>query len=151
LAVTIRLRRGGRSNRPMYRVVVADSRSPREGRFLENLGWYRPLDRPAKVDLNVERILHWLRQGARPSDTVASLFRQTGLAKIWGMAQRGEDYSGETLSGTIRERPHKIKAKARARMKEAVGVKEAGEAAEAESAAAPAAEDAEKPSEEAGS
>ncbi|HUU45938.1 MAG TPA: 30S ribosomal protein S16 [Acidobacteriota bacterium] len=145
MAVTIRLRRGGRHNRPMYRVVAADSRSPREGRFLENLGWYRPLDKPAKVDLDVERTLHWLRQGARPSDTVASLFRQTGLAKIWGMAQRGEDYAGETLTDTIKERPHKVKSKARARMKEAAGVQESG------GEAAPAAKTDAKPAAEAAS
>ena len=145
MPVTIRLRRGGRRNRPMYRVVAADSRSPREGRFLENLGLYHPLDKPARVEFDVERTLHWLRQGARPSDTVASLFRQTGLAKIWGMAQRGEDYSGETLTDTIKERPHKVKSKARARMKEAAGVEESG------GEEAPAAKAEEKPAEEAGS
>jgi small subunit ribosomal protein S16 len=118
----------------MYRVVAADSRSPRDGRFLENLGWYRPLDRPGKVDIDVERTIHWLREGAQPSDTVASLFRQTGLAKIWGMAQRGEDYSGETLAGAIKERPHKVKSKARAHMKEAAGVQESAEETPAKAA-----------------
>ena len=142
MAVTIRLRRTGRRNRPMYRVVAADSRSPRDGRFLQTLGWYRPLERPAKVSLNVEHTLKWLKRGATPSDTVASLFRQTGLSEIWNLAQKGEDYSGITLRDAIKERPHKVKSKARARMKEAAGAEEAEAAAKAapKTEAAPAAE-----------
>jgi small subunit ribosomal protein S16 len=112
----------------MYRVVATDSRSPRDGRFLENLGWYKPLDKPAKISLNVDRTIHWLREGAQPSNTMATLFKQVGLSKIWEMAQRGEDYSGESVAETIQERPHKVKSKARARMKEAAGVEESGEA-----------------------
>jgi small subunit ribosomal protein S16 len=137
----------------MYRVVAADSRSPRDGRFLETLGWYRPLDKPAQIGLDIENTIKWLREGAKPSDTVASLFRQTGLAKIWQMAKKGEDYSGETLAAEIKERPHKVKSKARARMKEAADVKEeaakaaAEKPAEAKAEEAAPAKDAEKPAE----
>lgn len=138
MAVTIRLRRTGRRNRPMYRVVAADSRSPRDGRFLQTLGWYRPLEKPAKVRLDIEPTLKWLKRGATPSDTVASLFRQTGLSEIWNLARKGEDYSGIELREAIKERAHKVKSKARARMKEAAGAEEA----EASAKAAPAAKEA---------
>lgn len=121
MSVTIRLRRGGRRNKPIYRVVAADARMPRDGRFLEVLGWYRPLDRPGKISLNIESTLQWLKKGAVPSETVASLFRQTGMAGIWQMAEKGEDYSSVTLRDTIVEKPHKVKGRARARMKEAAG------------------------------
>ncbi|MBI3871450.1 MAG: 30S ribosomal protein S16 [candidate division Zixibacteria bacterium] len=129
MPAVIRLRRGGRRNRPIYRVVATDSRMPRDGRFLEVLGWYRPLERPGKVELNVERTLGWLRQGAVPSNTVAALFVHTGMAQIWQKAQRGEDYGSVTLLDSVREKPHKVKARARARMSEAAGAQKEGGAA----------------------
>jgi len=131
LSATIRLRRGGRRNRPMYRVVAADTRMPRDGRFIEVLGWYRPLERPGKLSLNIETTLAWLKRGAVPSDTVATLFRQVGMAAIWEKAKRGEDYSSLAVRETITERPHKVKARARARMMEAAGAKQGEEAASA--------------------
>jgi small subunit ribosomal protein S16 len=102
---------------------------PRDGRFIEVLGWYRPLERPGKVFLNVETTLAWLKRGAIPSDTVATLFRQVGMAAVWEKAKRGEDYSSLALRGTITERPHKVKARARARMMEAAGAKQGEESA----------------------
>jgi small subunit ribosomal protein S16 len=118
LSVKIRLRRTGKKKQPMFRLVATDSRMPRDGRFLEVLGWYRPLDRPAKVKIDIAKTIDWLKQGAIPSDTVAALFRHSGLALIWEKAQRGEDVTGLALKETITERPHKVKAKARARMTE---------------------------------
>jgi len=82
MAVRMRFSRQGRHKRPFYRLVAADSRMPRDGRFLEVLGTYDPLkpnDDPARVSLNVERILHWLEIGAHPSDTAAHLFMRAGL------------------------------------------------------------------------
>ncbi len=80
LAVRIRLKRMGAKKRPFYRVVVADARSPRDGRFIETLGTYNPLTKPAEVHLKTERVQAWLAQGAQPSDTVKRLLAQEGLA-----------------------------------------------------------------------
>lgn len=77
--VKIRLRRMGRRNRPFYRVVVADSRSPRDGKFIETIGHYNPLTEPATMDINEEKALKWLRCGAQPSDTVRSLLAKLGI------------------------------------------------------------------------
>jgi small subunit ribosomal protein S16 len=79
MAVKIRLARHGAKKRPFYRVVVADSESPRDGRFLETVGTYNPVQDPAEVSLKKERIKHWLDQGARPTDTVRSLLKKEGL------------------------------------------------------------------------
>lgn len=73
MSVKIRLRRMGRKKQPHYRVVVADTASPRDGRFVESLGHYRPLTEPARLVLDLERVDYWLGQGALPSDTVKSL------------------------------------------------------------------------------
>ncbi len=73
MAVRIRLRRMGAKKRPFYRVVVADSRAPRDGRFIETVGTYNPLTKPAEVKLKADRIELWLSRGAQPSDTVQRL------------------------------------------------------------------------------
>ena len=77
--VKIRLRRMGRRNRPFYRVVVADSRSPRDGKFIEIIGHYNPLTDPSLIDINEEKALKWLRCGAQPTDTVRSLLGKLGI------------------------------------------------------------------------
>ena len=77
--VKIRLRRMGRRNRPFYRVVVADSRSPRDGRFLDIIGHYNPLTEPAAIDINEAKALEWLKRGAQPTDTVRSLLGKLGI------------------------------------------------------------------------
>ena len=96
MALKIRLSRAGAKKRPFYRVVVADSRSPRDGRFLERLGTYDPMlpkDHPERVRLNVERVRHWLGVGALPSDRVA---RFLGAAEIIPMpAQRNNPQKGQ--------------------------------------------------------
>jgi small subunit ribosomal protein S16 len=71
--LAIRLRRAGSKNRPFFRVVVTESKSARDGRFVEVLGHYNPRTKPETVDVNRERLAHWLRVGARPSDTVRTL------------------------------------------------------------------------------
>jgi small subunit ribosomal protein S16 len=73
MPVKIRLARHGAKKRPFYRIVVADSESPRDGRYLENVGTYNPLKDPAEVTLEKERIKYWINQGAIPTDTVKSL------------------------------------------------------------------------------
>lgn len=79
MAVKIRLARHGAKKRPIYRVVVADSESPRDGRFLEMVGTYNPLPNPAAVSLKKERVQYWMDQGAIPTDTVKSLLKKEGL------------------------------------------------------------------------
>jgi small subunit ribosomal protein S16 len=77
--VKIRLRRVGRRNRPFYRVVVADSRSPRDGKFIDIIGHYNPLTDPATISIDGEKALKWLRYGAQPTDTVRSLLGKLGI------------------------------------------------------------------------
>jgi small subunit ribosomal protein S16 len=82
MAVRIRLRRQGRKKAPTYRIVVADGRSPRDGKFLEILGQYAPRSGEQALALNVERANYWLDNGAQPSDTVRSLLRKAGVLKV---------------------------------------------------------------------
>ncbi|UCD22019.1 MAG: 30S ribosomal protein S16 [Chloroflexota bacterium] len=77
--VKIRLRRMGRRNRPFYRVVVADSRSPRDGKFIDIIGHYDPLTDPATISVDGEKALKWLKDGAQPTDTVRSLLNKLGI------------------------------------------------------------------------
>ncbi len=79
MAVKIRLARHGAKKRPFYRIVAADSECPRDGRFLEKLGTYNPLQNPAQVSLNAERVQYWISQGATPSDTVRSILKREGV------------------------------------------------------------------------
>ncbi len=76
--VKIRLRRMGAKKAPFYRVIVADSRSPRDGRFIEELGTYNPLTEPAEININTERALEWIKKGAQPTDTVKVLLKRAG-------------------------------------------------------------------------
>ncbi|HHV38092.1 MAG TPA: 30S ribosomal protein S16 [Tepidimicrobium sp.] len=79
MAVKIRLRRMGAKKNPFYRIVVADSRSPRDGRFIEEIGYYDPLTEPKTVKIDDERANKWLQNGAKPTDTVDRLFRDSGI------------------------------------------------------------------------
>lgn len=79
--VKIRLRRVGATKKPMYRIVAADSHSPRDGRFLETLGHYNPLTQPATVVVKEERVQYWLSHGAQPTDVVARLLRKSAAAE----------------------------------------------------------------------
>ena len=79
MAVVIRLSRRGAKKRPFYRVVAADSRCPRDGKFLEVLGTYDPLKEEDAIKLNAEKAQDWLKKGAQPSRTVASLFKKAGV------------------------------------------------------------------------
>lgn len=76
MAVKIRLKRVGAKNSPVFRVVVADGRSPRDGKFLEEIGTYQPLKKGENVQLNLDRVNYWVGVGAQPSDTVASMIRK---------------------------------------------------------------------------
>lgn len=79
MAVKMRLRREGKKKQPFYRVVVADVRSPRDGRFIEDIGYYQPTRDPSEIHIDSERALHWLRSGAQPTDAVVNLLRIQGI------------------------------------------------------------------------
>lgn len=79
MAVKIRLRRMGAKKSPFYRIVVADSRSPRDGKFIEEIGYYNPLTEPKKVVVDAEKVNSWIANGAKPTDTVDRLFRENNV------------------------------------------------------------------------
>ena len=81
MAVKIRLKRMGAKKAPFYRVVVADSRSPRDGRFIETVGTYNPLKNPTEIKVDEEKALTWLNNGAQPTDTVRSILTESGIMK----------------------------------------------------------------------
>ena len=81
MATRIRLKRMGAKRNPYYRIVVADSRSPRDGRFIDEIGTYNPTKQPAVIEVDAEKVQKWLGTGAQPSDTVKSLFKQAGVLK----------------------------------------------------------------------
>jgi small subunit ribosomal protein S16 len=83
MAVKLRLMRIGKKKQPVYRVVVADSRSPRDGRFIEILGTYEPRMEPSRVVINNDRAVKWLSEGAQPTETVARLLNQSGAIEQW--------------------------------------------------------------------
>ncbi|MDF2570664.1 30S ribosomal protein S16 [Sporomusa malonica] len=90
MAVKIRLKRMGAKKRPFYRVVVSDSRSPRDGRFIENLGHYDSTTEPAVIKIDEEKAIEWLQKGAQPTDTVKNLLSKTGILKKWDEVKRSK-------------------------------------------------------------
>ena len=90
MAVKIRLNRMGAKKKPFYRVIVADARAPRDGRFIANLGYYDATKQPAVVKINEEEALDWLSKGAQPTDTVKSLFSKEGILKKWDEIKRAQ-------------------------------------------------------------
>jgi len=89
LAVKLRLRRMGKKKQPVYKVVAADSRSPRDGKFLEAIGLYNPLTDPATIDIKEDRALYWLGVGAQPTDTVKNLLSKKGILLRKDLTKRG--------------------------------------------------------------
>ncbi len=79
MAVKLRLKRMGAKKKPFYRVVAADSRSPRDGKFIETVGTYNPLTTPAEIKIDEEKAMKWLENGAIPTDTVRALFKKAGI------------------------------------------------------------------------
>lgn len=81
MAVKLRLKRGGSKQRPFYRIVAADARSPRDGRFIDTIGTYNPIPANYEVNVDEEKALYWLSQGAQPTDTVRSILSKKGIIK----------------------------------------------------------------------
>ena len=93
MSVTIRLRRMGKKKQPFYRVVVTDSRFPRDGRFIEVIGTYDPKKDPAEINIKEDKALEWMRTGAKPSDTVRSLLSKIGVMKKFDEEQKASQTS----------------------------------------------------------
>ncbi|HCY52848.1 MAG TPA: 30S ribosomal protein S16 [Kandleria vitulina] len=90
MAVKLRLKRMGRKKSPFYRIVAADSRMPRDGRFIEELGTYDPRQNPAKVTIKREIVLAWLGNGAQPSDTVKNILSREGIIKEFAESKKAK-------------------------------------------------------------
>jgi small subunit ribosomal protein S16 len=139
----LRLWRGGKKKQPIYRIVVADSKTARNGKYIEAIGQYDPGMRPAVITVKDERLYFWLKRGAQPSDTVRSLLQRKGLWLRWGMMKKGADeaaiiaklevWAGMQEGKVQREADRKLRRKA-ARRKKATA-----EGAPAAAAPAPAA------------
>ena len=148
MAVKIRLARGGAKKRPYYRVVVADGRAPRDGKYIEKVGTHNPLlpkDHDDRIKLDVERIQYWLDQGAQPSDRVARFLDAAGLMKREARNNPNKGKPGAKALERIEEQKEKAEAAAEA----AQEAKEAEKAAAAEAKAAAEAPVEEAPVEEA--
>ncbi len=91
MAVKIRLQRGGKKKQPIYRIVAADGRYKRDGRFLEKLGNYNPNTDPMTIDVKETRVMYWLGVGATPTDTVRNLLSRKGIMLKWYLAKKGKD------------------------------------------------------------
>ena len=89
--VKIRLRRAGKKKQPIYKIVVADSRAWRNGKFIESIGQYNPLLHPMVINLKEDRLFAWLKRGAQPTDTTRSLLQRKGLWLKWGLMKKGAD------------------------------------------------------------
>ena len=141
MAVHIRLMRMGTKKRAFYRIVAADSRRARNGRFLEVLGTYNPITKPAVINVHEDKMTNWLNEGAEPSDTVGSLLTQIGFTEKYEKAKKGHDVSELSLKQHIAERKKKTRKMKKAALAavEAAKAEEAAKAAEAKAAAEAAA------------
>ena len=153
MSLKIRLARSGAKKRPYYRIVVADSRSPRDGRFIERLGAYNPMvakDHPDRIVLKEDRVKHWLGNGATPSDRVARFLAAAGLAEkpVYRDQTKKDKPKARTLE-RMKEREEKIAAAEEAAKEAEAAAKEAAAAAAAEAAEAAAAPAEDAPAEEA--
>lgn len=147
MAVKIRLKRMGSKKRPFYRIIATDSRNPRDGRFIETLGYYNPIVDPPDIKVKEDLVFKWMKRGAIPTENTESLLRRTGTMKKWHLLQQGVsedelDASAESLRAKETppmsevERQQKHAAKKQAAEAEAAPAE--AEAAPAEAEAAPA-------------
>ena len=128
MAVKLRLRRMGKKKQPVYKLVAADARSPRDGKFIEAIGLYNPLTHPSTLDINEDRALYWLNNGAQPTDTVRNLLSQKGILLEKHLKKKGvaEDKIKEERENfqKLREAKSKVvKTKKKRKTEEAPEVK----------------------------
>ncbi len=145
MAVVIRLARMGKTHKPFYRISVADSRAAATGKFLEQIGHYDPNVNPPAIEVNEESAIKWMKNGARPSDTVRSLFYRQGIMEKFALVSQGKGEGAdlkarESLQAKKPKVHKKAKEKAEAAAKAAAEAKAAEEKAAAEAKAAAAAE-----------
>lgn len=95
MAIAIRLRRMGRKRKPFYRMIIADERNPRQGKFIDDLGYYDPMQDPAQVQINEEKALMWLKNGAKPTDTVRNLLSKAGILENFHTEVNSADQEGD--------------------------------------------------------
>ncbi|MDP6276844.1 MAG: 30S ribosomal protein S16 [Candidatus Marinimicrobia bacterium] len=140
MATKIRLKRIGRRNRPFYRVVVMDSRNRRDGAAIEELGWFNPIEADKSYKLEEDRFLHWLKEGAQPSEAAHGLMKRSGLAHRWHLTQQGLDEKtiekemkkwALTREETLKNRAEKVTKKAEKAEEKIKAEAEAAAAAEA--------------------
>lgn len=103
MSVKMRLRREGKKKQPYYRVVVADARSPRDGRFIEDIGYYQPIHNPSVISIDHDRALYWLRTGVQPSDAVRKLLRIQGIWEEFRPGDPGKDRSAKAQARAVAE------------------------------------------------
>jgi len=146
MAMKIRLARGGSKKRPFYRIVAADSRMPRDGRYVEKLGTYNPLlakDDEARVQMNMERVNYWLGEGAQPTDRISRFLEAAGVIEKKERANLKKGEPGKKAKDRVEEKAAKVVAAEEAAVAAKEAEKEAAAAAKvaaAEAAAAPAEE-----------
>ena len=140
MAVRIRLRRVGKKKMPVYHIVAADSRAARNGKFLEIVGRYDPLQHPMVITIQEQRLFHWLKSGALPTDTVRSLLQRTGAWLKWSLVKRGKDEA--TITAAMEKWQMALAEKQRhdeeRRQRRAAARRKAKKTTETESPAAPA-------------
>ncbi|MPZ73971.1 MAG: 30S ribosomal protein S16 [Nitriliruptorales bacterium] len=137
MAVRMRLRREGKKKQPFYRVVVADVRSPRDGRFIEDIGYYQPLHDPSTISIDRDRALYWLRSGVQPSDAVINLLRIKG---IWEEFKPGDPGRDRSAKHAAREADRQAKQAEREAAEARAAADRAAARADAEAAREPAAD-----------
>jgi len=143
VAATIRLQRKGTTHMAFFRIVVADSRCPRDGRFVEQLGYYDPLKDPATIVVDTAKAIAWLGKGAQPSETVRSLFARVGIMQTWSEMKKGksldellhiEDDARKRIDAQAGMKKRKQEAEGGKKAEAATKAREAAEVAVAESA-----------------
>ena len=144
MAVKLRLRRMGKKKQPIYKMVASDSRSPRDGKFLEAVGFYNPLTKPHTLELKEDRILYWLNVGAQPTHTVKSLLRQKGITLKKELISKGfneekiktelENWQKMKEAGSKKRTEKKLSKKAKAKQEAEAAAPAAEEQAHAEEA-----------------
>ena len=145
MATKIRLKRIGRRNRPFYRLVIMDARNRRDGAAIEEVGWYNPIAKDEMYSLKEDRILHWLQEGAQPTDTAHDILRTAGLAHKWHLMKQGLDETAVEKEmkkwalerEDVLERRHQRAEAKVAEKKAAAGKKAAETAAEVDKPAEP--------------
>ena len=140
MAVKIRLKRMGSKKKPFYRIISTDSRNPRDGRFIETLGYYNPLTDPVQIKVDEDNVFKWMERGAVPTDTAASLLKQVGVMQKWNFMKQGvkkEDLDAKLEAMGVKTAPQAApkKLKKAAKEKEAANKAKEAEAKEAEAKA----------------